>query len=149
MKRCFLIGHRDAPWQLQERLDAVVEELVTAGEVSEFIVGRYGNFDRMATIAIQRAMERNPDREITALVLEPYFPGEREILIPRGFRDFYYPEGMESVPARFCIEKANRKALEISDCLVAYVVRDGGNAAKLYRAAKRREKQGGIRVIEL
>lgn len=149
MYSCFFIGHRDSPFSIQEEVDRAVEKLVMECGVSEFIVGSHGQFDQMATAAVQRAVQAHPEKEIIALKLEPYFPGDREIIVPHYFDNFYYPDGMESVPPRFCIEKANRKVLDEVDFLVAYIRRDGGNAAKLYCRALAKQKRGEIRVINL
>lgn len=149
MFTCFFIGHCDAPGSIQEQLNETVAYLVKEHHVTDFIVGHYGNFDRMATIAVQRAIRCYPERELIAELLEPYFPGDRKLTVPLYFDGIYYPKGMENVPKRFCIEKANRKALEQANWLVAYVCREGGNAAKLLRTARRWEKQGAITVINL
>ena len=149
MKTCFFIGHREVPGEVQGLLDAVVERLVLEDRVSEFIVGRYGDFDRMAVCAVQKVIREHPEREVTALMLEPYFPGDRDILVPHYFDAPYYPEGLETVPRRYCIEKANQKALDMADVLVVWVCRDGGNAAKILRRGRRREKQGDLQIINL
>lgn len=149
MHTCFFIGHHDAPDSIQKRLNETVEHLVSDCCVTEFIVGHYGNFDRMAVEAIQRAIQRFPEKEVIAFLLEPYFPGDRQIIVPHYFEDIYYPAGMETVPKRFCILRANQKALNSADYLVAYVRREGGNSATLLRSAKRLERQGNMTVINI
>ena len=149
MHTCFFIGHQDAPDSIQKRLNETAEHLVSHCRVTEFIVGHYGNFDRMAVIAVQRAIQGFPEKEVIAYLLEPYFPGDRQIIVPHYFEDIYYPAGMETVPKRFCIQRANQKALNSADYLVAYVCREGGNAAKLLRSAKRLERQGNMTVINI
>ena len=149
MRTCFFIGHRDAPGALQERLYETIVHLVMNCHVDHFIVGHYGDFDRLAIAAVQRVIREYPEKEIIADLLEPYFPGDRELLVPHYFDDIFYPEGMETVPPRYCIEKANQKALDEADVLVAYVIRSGGNSAKLLRRARRREKEGSMLVINL
>ena len=48
MKTCFLIGHRDAPNMLREKLEKAIAEAITEYRVTEFVVGQYGAFDKMA-----------------------------------------------------------------------------------------------------
>lgn len=48
MKRCFLIGSRQAGEEVWPALCQAVEEHVRAGLAGEFWVGQYGGFDRMA-----------------------------------------------------------------------------------------------------
>lgn len=147
MYTCFFIGHRDAPSSVQIRLNAVVEKLVCRFDVSEFIVGYHGEFDRMATTAVQEAKKKHP--ELYAYRLLPYHPTECQLPIPEFFDDLYYPDGLETVPRRFSIKRANRAVLDESHYLVAYVSRDGGNAAELLRYARRLEKKGFLKIINL
>lgn len=49
MKSCFFIGHRGSSCSLLPLLDSAVEQHITEFGVEEFIVGGYGNFDRMVT----------------------------------------------------------------------------------------------------
>lgn len=149
MYTCFFIGHSDAPGSIQEQLNETVERLARECHVTRFVVGHYGSFDRMAVLAVQRVIQRCPEKEILAELLEPYFPGDREILVPHYFDGIYYPAGMETVPERFCIERANRKALAGAHYLVAYVCREGGSAAKLLRSAERMERKGYLHIVNL
>lgn len=149
MYTCFFIGHRDAPKSIQEKLNETVGHLVREHYVTDFVVGHYGDFDRMAISAVQNAICAYPEKELVAVILEPYFLDENFGLLPHHFDRHYYPNGLETVPKRYCIEKANQLALDQADYLVAYVSRDGGNAAKLLRRARRMEKKGYIKVFNL
>lgn len=150
MYTCFFIGHRDAPSSIQEKLNETVERLVKECWVTDFVVGRYGNFDRMAVSAVQRVICMYPRKEVTAELLDPYiYDTQSRPFLPNHFDSYYYPEGLEAVPKRYCIEKANQLVLDESDYLICYVTRDGGNAAKLFRRAKRLEKKKYIKVLNL
>ena len=147
MKTCFFIGHHDAPPEIQDKLDTVVEYLARICDVTDFVVGYHGDFDRMATTAVQKLKERRP--EIYAYRLLAYFPGETEVFLPGSFDDFCYPEGMENFLPKYAIKKANQSMLNECDYLVTYVRRSGGNAADILRQARRLEKKGCVRVINL
>ena len=41
MKTCFLIGHRDVPEELRERLEKAIDEAIMRDGVTEFVVGQY------------------------------------------------------------------------------------------------------------
>lgn len=140
MKTCFFIGHHDAPSTLQQRLNQVVENLVRYEDVTTFLVDHRGNFDEMATKAVQEAIKFRP--ELYAYSLIAYHPFEQNVTIPDFFESTYYPEGLEDVPKRFAITKANQIALMESDIMVAYVKREGSAIAKLLGTAKRLEKKG-------
>ena len=103
-KRCFLIGHHDAPESIYPALQREIERHITELGVTEFIVGHYGNFDRMAARALVEAKQAHP--EISLWLLLPYHPAEQKVEVPEGFDGSFYPEGMESVPRRVAIVKA-------------------------------------------
>ena len=48
MKSCFFIGHREASSEILPALTEAVEQHIMKYNVTEFIVGNYGGFDRMA-----------------------------------------------------------------------------------------------------
>ena len=48
MKSCFFIGHREASEEIFPELAEAVERHIVDYGVTEFIVGNYGGFDRMA-----------------------------------------------------------------------------------------------------
>lgn len=140
-KRCFFIGHRDAMQDIVPALERTVEALITH-VVTEFFVGGYGGFDRFAAGAVIRAKRSHP--HITLELLLPYHPSERPIEPPNGFDGTFYPPGMECVPRRLAILKANHYTVDHSDCIVAYV-RHPGNARNLLEYARKR----GIPVWEV
>ena len=109
MKSCFFIGHREASSEIYPILKEVVEYHIVEYGVTEFIVGNYGGFDRMAAKAVIEAKTRHP--QITLTMLLPYHPAERPIDLPLGFDGSFYPPNMEKVPRRFAISKANRYML--------------------------------------
>lgn len=148
MYTCFFIGHRDAPSAIQEKLNLTVEYLWRKCGVTQFVVGHHGEFDRMAINAVNQAKLQNPEL-YAYLLLERYIPHQStSVFLPSYFDDYYLPNRIEFEHPRCVIEKANRKMLQQCDYLVAYVVRSGGNAAKILRSAKRMEKDG-LHVINL
>ena len=82
MKSCFFLGHRDAPDSIRDTLDEAIERHITEYGVTEFFVGHYGHFDRMAQSALVRAKSRHP--EINICMVIPYHPAERPIPAPEG-----------------------------------------------------------------
>ena len=104
-KVCFFIGHRDTPDRVYPALEQAVEQLITQG-VTEFYVGNHGSFDSMAARGVIAAKQHHPQVRLTMLLA--YHPGERPVTLPPGFDGSLYPPGMESVPRRFAIPRANR-----------------------------------------
>ena len=145
MKSCYFIGHREASEKVLPILTQAIERHIAEFGVTEFFVGHYGNFDRMAAQAIIAAKKRFP--EIRLFLLIPYHPAERSIEPPKGFDNTFYPPGMENVPRRFAIVRANRYMVDHVDYLIAYVWHPASNARELVEYAKRK-KHLAITLLE-
>jgi len=135
-QRCFFIGHRDAPSDLYPSILSAVEEHIVQYGVTEFLVGQYGAFDRMAAKAVIQLKEKYPDVKLTLLL--PYHPGERKVELPDGFDGSWYPPEMETVPRRAAIVRANRCAVDHAGYLIAYVRHPASNARELVEYARKR-----------
>ena len=136
MKSCFFIGHREASEEIFSALTEAVEHHIVHCGVTEFIVGNYGGFDRMAARAVISAKALHP--EISLLLLLSYHPAERPIETPPGFDGTFYPPGMESVPRRHAIVRANRYMIDHVDYLIAYAWHPGSNARNLVDYAQKK-----------
>ena len=75
MKSCFFIGHRETTSEILPALAEAIERHITEFGVTEFIVGNYGGFDRLAASAVIAAKQRYP--QIMLTMLFPYHPAER------------------------------------------------------------------------
>ena len=128
-KSCFFIGHREAGPEILPALEAAIEKHISEYGVTEFIVGHYGGFDRLAARALVSAKKRHP--EIRLLMLIPYHPAEHPLETPPGFDGTFYPPGMESIPHRFAIVQANRYMINHADYLISYVWHPASNAKNL------------------
>ena len=146
-KSCFFIGHRETPEEIYPVLCAAVEEHIVRYGVTEFIVGRYGCFDGLAAKAVKTAKQTHPEVELTLLL--PYHPAERPIPTPDGFDSTFYPPGMESVPRKIAIVRANRYVVDQIDYLIAYVWQSTSNAKKLVEYAWKRKKKNSISITTL
>ena len=132
--RCFFIGHHDASESIYPKLVEAVRRHIEEYGVNEFVVGQYGSFDRMAARAVLTVKEKYP--EVKLLILLPYHPSERAVHAPEGYDGTIYPPGMETVPRRLAIVRANRYMVEHSDCVIAYISHYG-NARDLFEHATR------------
>ena len=133
MKTCFLIGHRDAPVMIREKLARAIDEAIMRDGVTEFVVGQYGAFDRMAAGCLAEAKKRHP--ELRLVLLLPYHPAERPVVLPRGFDSSFYPPGMEQVPRRLAIVRANEYMARHCDVLICYALLENSNPGKIIRIA--------------
>ena len=147
MKSCFFIGHREVGEAIYGELRAAVEQHIVEFAVTEFIVGHYGGFDRLAARAVIEAKKTHPEVILTLLL--PYHPAERPMTAPEGFDGTYYPPDMERVPRRVAIVRANRYMVDHVDYLIAYEWHPGSNARELLKYAKTREIKGKIKVTQI
>lgn len=147
MKSCFFIGHREASTELLPALAEAVEKHITEYGVTEFIVGNYGGFDRISARAVIEAKKRHPGIVLSMLI--PYHPAERPIELPPGFDNSFYPPGMESVPRRLAIVRANRYMVTHVDYLIAYVWHPASNARNLVEYAEKSRAKNGLTITRL
>ncbi len=124
-----------------------VEHHITEYGVNAFYVGHYGRFDALATSAVIAAKKRHP--EVTLTLLLPYHPFDRPIPTPEGFDGTFYPPGMETVPRRAAIVRANHYMVDNSTHLIAYAWHPASNARELVEYAQRREHLGLLHVTIL
>lgn len=146
-KSCFFIGHREADVEIKPALVDAVRSAIVQDGIEEFIVGHYGGFDRMAAAAVAAAKTEYPHIRLYQLL--PYHPAERKVDLPSGFDGSIYPDGMENVPRKAAIVRANRYAVDHCDLLIAYVWHPASNSRNLVEYAQAREKCGKITVTLL
>lgn len=132
-KNCFFIGHREASNSIIPELRKAVEMHITEYGVTNFVVGHYGQFDALAALAVIDAKKRHPTVTLTMLI--PYHPSERPVTLSPGFDGSYYPAGMETVPRRYAIARANRAVIDETDYLIAYVWHAASNSRELVEYA--------------
>ncbi len=131
MKTCTFFGHSDCPESVYFLLKEKVEELIKNTDVEYFLVGNNGRFDSLAVKALKELQKDYP--HIGYSVVLAYLP---EVYTENSI----YPEGLEAVPKRFCIDKRNRWMLGKSDYVVSYVTRNVGGAAKFSSLAIKQNK---------
>ena len=104
MKSCFFIGHREASEEIYADLRDAVEQHIVEFGVTEFIVGYYGGFDKLAARAVIDVKETHP--EVTLTLLLPYHPAERPMAAPEGaLQDGLGGAGSASLPGAFSLPR--------------------------------------------
>ena len=115
MSICFFIGHRDTPADVYSQIVAEVERPILCG-VTEFVVGHYGAFDRMAARAVREAKRQYPE---IRLILLPYYETSTS-KYGTDFDGIIFPEGQETIPKRAAIIRANQYMIDHCDFLIMY-----------------------------
>jgi hypothetical protein len=136
-KLCFLFGHRDAPNTLAPLLDAALEQHCDRHGIRVFVVGSRGHFDRMAAAALNRLKARRP--QVRVLLLLAYHPARQQRDVPAGFDGTWYPDGMETVPHRLAIVRANHIALRAAHSVICFVSGPGNTRTLLEHALTQRD----------
>jgi len=141
---CCFIGHSQIYEDISKPLADAVERHIAEYGVTDFLVGNYGAFDRMAATAVKAAKARHPG--ILLYLMLPYHPERGRSLPDReGYDGFVYPEEMEGVPFRRAIPRLNQLMVNDSDCAIVYVRYPFGGAATTLEYARRK----GLTIINL
>lgn len=143
----FFIGHRDTPEQIYPKLYSAVEKHVICHSVTDFIVGHYGQFDRLAARAVKEIKFYYPNIKLTLLL--PYYSEKSKNLNLKEFDQTFYPPKMEFVPRKAAIVKANKYIVDYTNYLIAYVCYPASNAWELVQYAHKREKRGELQMTQL
>ncbi len=147
-KTCCFIGHSRVWENIDAILAAAVERHIVEYGVREFLVGNYGQFDRMSAAAVKRAKSQYPG--ISLYLMLPYLPGQgRALPDMEGYDGSVYPEGMENVPHKLAISRLNRIMVREADYVIADVTHTWGGAAATLDYARRQEKRGRLQIVNL
>ena len=139
-------GHRyiDNPFQIEERLDIIIEKLIRENECVEFLVGRDGEFDQFVSSAVRRAKRHyRDDNNILVLVL-PY--PKTEYLNNVEYFEEYYDEieiCQASAKAHFkgAIQIRNREMVDRADLIVCCIDHEYGGAYQTIQYAQKQNKK--------
>ena len=142
--RCFFICNRDCPDSVLPLLISETERHISRFGVNEFIVGGYGNFDRLAASAVISCKKHHSEVRLTLLL--PYHPTMHHVTVPEHFDGTLYPDEQERVPPKYAIVRANRYAVDSADYLIAYIRYTTGNSAKLVSYARQKEQAGQLAI---
>ena len=146
-KSCFFIGHREASEDIYPALYAAVEQHIVEYGVKVFIIRHYARFNRFAASAVKAAKHLYPD--VKLILLLPYHPAEQPISTPDGFDSTFYPPGMEGVPRKAAIIRANRYIVDHVDYLIAYAWHPASNARDLVEYARTKASQRKLQIFLL
>ena len=147
MGSCFFIGHRETPDRVYPTLLETIERHITEYGVAEFVVGQYGNFDRLAIRALSQAKRAHPGYYADAD--DPILPSQQKGGSAGGIRRPVLSAGSGNGPQTACIIRVNRYMVERSDFLIAYVRHPASNAKELLEYAGTGKRKGKIHITNL
>lgn len=143
-----LFGHRrlDNALQVEQRLEALLRDLLRTHALVDFLLGRNGEFDLLAVSVIRRVRRDFDERNAVLTLILPYLTAEyrdNEAEFLRYYdcvEVFPTPPGL---PQRACIPLRNRAMIAQADAVICCVDRPEGCAyeAMLYAQQQGREMQ--------
>ena len=139
--RVTFAGHRviDASFDIQNKIELLVRDLLRQKEYVEFYVGRNGDLDIWAASAVKRAQKAVGSHNSSLILVQPY--GMKDDAYYECFYDeVIYPIGTKTHP-KTAITKRNCWMVDQADLLVAYVESDRtGGALNTLKYAEKKGK---------
>ena len=138
MATATFFGHRNAPKRTEPTLRLALLDLIEKKNSNLFYVGHQDNFDAMVRRQLEDLAQTYP---ITYKIVLAYMPGKNDV----PDEHTVLPEGLETVPRRFAINRRNKWMLDKADIVVTYVTHPSSGAYKMKETAV----NNGKMVIEL
>lgn len=143
-------GHRfvERSTEIESRLDRLLHELITKKEYVDFLIGRNGDFDLLASAAIKRAVREHGYGNTHFTLVLPYMKAEYRDN-EKEYLDYYdeveiCAESANAHP-KSAIQVRNRNLVDRSDLIVCCIQRKSGGAYKTVRYAEK----VGKRIVNL
>ena len=139
-------GHRyiDNPFQIEERLDIIIERLIRENEYVEFLVGRNGDFDQYVSSAVCRVKKQYRDDNNFLVLVLPYPTAEYQNNVK--YFEEYYDEieiCQASAKAHFkgAMQIRNREMVDRADLIVCCIDHESGGAYQTIQYAQKQNKK--------
>ena len=134
-------GHRelDSAFDLENKLDHILHDLLTQKQYVELLIGRDGEFDLFAASIIKAAIRKYSSGNATVTLVLPYMKAEYRDN-EQSYLDYYDDVEIceESSAAHFksAIQIRNRSMVDRSDMVICCVNRKGGAYQTMQYAIK-------------
>lgn len=118
-----LFGNRefDFAYEVEERLENIITDLIKEKEYVEFLVGREGAFDLLAALVIRRCIKKHGEGNTSLVLVLPYIKAEYRNN-EKAFNEYYDSVEIceESAKAHFkaAIKTRNRHMIDRSDLVI-------------------------------
>lgn len=148
VKTCCFAGHSSLnnEEEIRKELLTVAEKLIVSEGVTEFLVGNYGAFDRLAAGCIRKLKAKYPHIQINLTI--PYLVS-KDKMTPENYDNIIMADIPENTPRKLRIIKCNEYMVDSSDFLICCVKFTWGGASKTLNYAKSRNNSSGKTVIDI
>lgn len=128
-------GHRqlDHYFDIEKQLETMVKSIITSEDYVEFLVGRDGDFDQIASSTIRRIIQANDYGNSSLVLILPYMTAEYRNNQDNFHKYYDYVEiCSESAKSHYkaAIQVRNRYMIDRSDLVICYIERKNGGAYK-------------------
>lgn len=136
-------GHREVerPMEIEDRLDKLLHDLINQKEYVEFLIGRDGEFDLLASSVIKRAIRNYSYGNTYFTLVLPYMKAEYRDN-EKNYLDYYDEVEIcaESSEAHYksAIQIRNRNMVDRSDLIVCCIQHRSGGAYKTIQYANKK-----------
>ncbi len=105
-------------------------------------LGQYGGFDGFALSCAKKFKKSHTDTKLIFVTpyIYPEYRKTKDEYTKKDFDEIVYPE-LENVPPRFAILHRNKWIVSKADVLICYITYKYGGAYKMYKEAKRKNKE--------
>ena len=138
-------GHRsiECGAEIDNRLDKLLHDLITQREYIDFLIGRDGEFDLLASAAVKRAIHRYGYGNTHFTLVLPYMKAEYRDN-EKEYLDYYdeveiCAESSTAHP-KSAIQVRNRSIVDRSDLVICCIQHKSGGAYQTVRYAKKQGK---------
>lgn len=140
------IGHRyiDRFSFVEDKVEELIQKLIGSKEYVDFLVGRNGDFDQIASSSVLRVKKRVFDANSSLIWVMPYDSAEYRNNV-ESFEEYYDEIKLcpKSASSHFksAIQKHNRYMVDRADLLICYVENEKGGAYQTLQYALKAGKK--------
>ena len=138
-------GHRsiDDPLEAEKKLDRILCDLISTKEYVEFLIGREGQFDILASSSIKRAIKKYSYGNTSFVLVLPYLKAEYRDN-EKYYLDYYDEIEICDISAKShyksAIQIRNRSMVDRSDLVICYVKHKSSGAYKTITYAEKQKR---------
>ncbi len=139
-------GHRyiENPLALQRILEKLIEKIIDENECVDFLVGRNGDFDIVASSAVRRVQKNYRDDNSYLVLNLPYETAEYKNntkYFEEYYNDVRISFSAELAHPKRAIETRNFEMIDMSNLVICYVTNNKGGAYKAIKYAQKTDKK--------
>ncbi len=139
---CCFFGHRDIFESINSSVYEKICDLIENQNISTFLVGDYGDFDKIAAEMVRKAKKTH--NNIKLILVRPYFSNElntNKDYYSALYDDIIIPDELATVHFKNAIRKRNEWMIDNSQHVIFYVRRSFGGAYTALRYAEVKGKK--------